>query len=234
MCVYVLACLLILGSAMLMWNHRAAHAPISTAFKPGDRSNTGLVPSGGMVASTSPSPGVESGVPGSGINGLPDTAPSTVARDQSDSAAAGLIVVHVAGAVKSPGVYHLKKGDRVVDAIEAARGPADDAVVDALNLATRLEDGQKIHVPSKKDIQQGNTAGAGSSGAQWGSPPKVNLNLATREQLDTLPGIGPGLASAIIEYRSRAGGFKAPEDLMKVGGIGAKTFARLKPLVVVD
>ncbi|MGE5485606.1 MAG: helix-hairpin-helix domain-containing protein [Ignavibacteriales bacterium] len=219
LCVYVLAGLLIVGSVMLMWSHRADRKPVaagsSTPESPG-----AAVP--GAPGSSGSQQGVDSqaGVP----------APSTAGE---------ALVVHVSGAVKSPGVYRLRKGDRVADAVQAAGGPGPGAVVDAINLASKLEDGQKVYVPSKSDLQQGGSGGAGgvagrTGGAQWGTPPKVNLNTATGEQLDTLPGIGPGLAAAIIEYRQRTGGFRKTEDLMKVGGIGQKTYDRLKNLVTVD
>ena len=135
------------------------------------------------------------------------------------------------GAVARPGVYSLAKGARVVDAVTAAGGPTSDAALDAVNLAARLDDGQKVHILTRREVQAGIASG-GSSG--YGPPPRVNLNTASTQQLETLPGIGPSLAAAIIDYRRRVGAFRKPEDLMKVGGIGSKTFARIKDLITVD
>lgn len=219
LCVYILAGLLIVGSVMLMWRNRVDRAPIAAG------------------RSTPASPGADApGAPGSSG---PQQGAESEAGGLSPSTAGEALVIHVSGAVESPGVYRLRKGDRVADAIQAAGGPGPGAVVDAINLASRLEDGQKVHVPSKSDLQQGSPGAAGGAagrngGLQWGTPAKVNLNTATGEQLDTLPGIGPGLATAIIEYRQRMGGFRKTEDLMKVGGIGQKTYDRLKNLVTVD
>lgn len=119
----------------------------------------------------------------------------------------------------------------MIDAVAAAGGTTEDAVTDAINLASKLDDGQKVHVPSKKEMQSGAVVSPGGQAVSGG---KINLNRATLEQLDTLPGIGPGLAAAIVEYRTRSGGFRKIEDLMKVGGIGPKTFERLKNLVTAD
>ncbi|MCR4398209.1 MAG: SLBB domain-containing protein, partial [Firmicutes bacterium] len=167
LCIYVLAGLILLGSAVLLWNNRPARlsegssAPTSAEVRPG----------GDLRPEAEP---------------LPETA------EPLD------IVVHVSGAVKAPGVYRLKKGDRVIDAVSAAGGPTPDAATEAVNLAARLEDGQKVHVPTKKDMLSGSTAGIGTGP---GAAKKIGLNSATAEQLDSLPGIGPGLAAAIIEYR---------------------------------
>ena len=145
------------------------------------------------------------------------------------------IVVHVAGAVEKPGVYVFASGARVNEAVNKAV-PLPGALLDAINLAAVLEDGKRIEVP-KEDLSgnQGNAPlgnpgiTATVSGQQEGA--KINLNLATMEQLDTLPGIGPAYAERIITYREEHGGFSDIEELQDISGIGPKTYERLKELV---
>ncbi|MEW5952904.1 MAG: ComEA family DNA-binding protein [Bacillota bacterium] len=144
------------------------------------------------------------------------------------------IVVHVAGAVASPGVYRLPEGSRAVDAVDAA-GAAVDARLDLINLAAPLVDGQKIQVPGESDLSS--TAGAGlSSGVsgEWGgSPALVNINTADQAQLETLPGIGPSMAGRIIQYRETSGPYRSTEDIKNVSGIGEKRYEQLKDLISV-
>lgn len=134
------------------------------------------------------------------------------------------LVVHVAGMVASPGVYELPEGSRVRDAIAAAGGPADGADLDALNLAARLVDGEKVFVPRPGAAPD---AGAGESSA------KVNLNAATQAQLEELPGVGPVLARRIIEFRERRGPFRSTRQLLEVEGFGPKKYEALRDLVTV-
>ena len=142
------------------------------------------------------------------------------------------IFVHIGGAVRKPGLYRLAKGSRVNDAIRAAGGVLEDANLDALNLAAKVKDGDKILVPSKNG--QGETqAAAGDSGAAAARGGLVNLNTATVADLDTLPGIGPALAQRIISYREQHGGFRKLEDLLDVPGIGPAKFEELRDLVTV-
>ena len=138
------------------------------------------------------------------------------------------LIVHVDGAVASPGVYGLPEGARVGDAVDAAGGLAEGADTTALNLAAPLSDGQKVLVPIEGE--------AGGAGAQEGSGTGaglVNLNTAGVEDLDELPGVGEATARAIVEDRELNGPFSAPEDLMRVSGIGEKKFARLEGMVCV-
>ncbi len=130
----------------------------------------------------------------------------------------------------SPGVYGLPDGARVGDAVDAAGGLAEGADTTALNLAAPLSDGQKVLVPVEGE--------AGVAGAQEGSGSGtgaglVNLNTAGVEELDELPGVGEATARAIVEDRELNGPFSAPEDLMRVSGIGEKKFARLEGMVCV-
>ena len=127
-------------------------------------------------------------------------------------------MIDVKGDVMVPGLVTLSAGSRVADAIAAAGGLVVDADVSTINLAERLSDGQMIYVGK-----------AQSSGV--GVDSRVNLNLATITQLDTLPGVGPVMAGRIIAWRDRNQRFHSVEQLQEVPGIGAKVFANLKPLI---
>ena len=189
---------------------------------------------------------------------------------------APVVYVHVAGAVKHPSLYTLAPGSRVMQAIKAAGGPAAKADLDAINLAEKVRDGEKVYVP----VQQpqavmveppGNTIGHASvipaddtgtdnsvPSSAHDTPPapvpmasktakhgglgkadkltspsqgQVNLNTADAGQLQRLPGIGPAMAARILAYREQAHGFQKIDELMEVGGIGSKKFAKISPLV---
>ena len=148
------------------------------------------------------------------------------------------LVVHVAGAVVWPGVYHLVAGARVVDAVAAAGGATPDAQPDAVNLAAPLHDGDRVYVPGATDptvaVPAGVTPapGAGTGGDETPSGP-VDLNSATAEQLDALPGVGPATAQAIVDHRDRNGPFASVDALGDVRGIGPAKLEALRPLVVV-
>ena len=143
-------------------------------------------------------------------------------------------VVHVAGAVREPGVYRLPAGARVRDAVERAGGARASGDVNAINLAAKVADGQQIVVPSRArggapapaSVPAG---GAAASGAAPGPP--ISLNSATAEQLDTLDGVGPATAQKIIAWRTQHGGFRSVADLGQVPGIGPKKLAALKDRV---
>lgn len=136
------------------------------------------------------------------------------------------LVVHVDGMVGMPGVYELAEGARVSDAVAAAGGLAEGADTSSLNLAAPLADGEKVHVPA-----EGEEVTTSSGGASSGD--LVNLNNASVEQLDELPGVGEATARAIIEDREANGPFTTPEDLMRVSGIGEKKFAKLEGMICV-
>ena len=142
------------------------------------------------------------------------------------------IFVHVDGAVLSPGVYPLLANSRVQDAILAAGGFSDDARTDGVNLAARLTDGQKISVPRVGDpIEASNPGTEIRSGNGIGL---VNINTASQDELDGLPGIGPTRAADIIAYRDQNGPFTSIDELQNVAGIGEVTFSQLKDFVTVD
>lgn len=138
---------------------------------------------------------------------------------------AGLkMVVEVAGAVARPGVYELPGDARVLDAIKAAGGPVSGADTSGLNLAQRVNDGLKIHVPLVGEAPLPSVGSAGAGGV-------VSINSASKDELESLPGVGPAMSKAIIEYRIQHGGFRSVEELMEIPGIGPKTFEELKDQV---
>lgn len=143
------------------------------------------------------------------------------------------VIVHVAGAVARPGVYTMPGGSRVGDAVTEAGGPLRKAVLDGLNLARPLTDGEQVVVPDRAAAAVAPAAPAPSPGSTLGgaAPALVNLNTATIADLETLPGIGPVTAQAILDYRASVGGFKSVGELRDVSGIGEKTFQALAPLV---
>lgn len=141
---------------------------------------------------------------------------------------ADIVVVDVGGAVKNPTVVTLNDGSRVEDAIEAAGGLTDDADLTDINRAAFVNDGDKIFVPSKGlDGAISNVLPPGS-GSGVSADGKVNINTADSQQLQTLTGVGPATADKIISYRESNGRFTAIEDIMKVSGIGDKTYEKLK------
>lgn len=146
------------------------------------------------------------------------------------------LLVDVKGAVRYPGVYTLKEGQRIVDAIEMAGGYIEQANPAHINHAQKLQDEMVIYIPKVGEVlnetneqlvqipQQSSSSSTSSSG-------KVNLNKAEESELITLPGIGPSKATAIIQYRMEQGTFQTIDDLKKVTGIGEKTFEQLKDLI---
>lgn len=141
-----------------------------------------------------------------------------------------VIFVDVKGAVKNPGVYQMKVGDRVKDALEAAGGLTEEADSQKVNLAKRLEDQMVIVVP--KVGEEAEEIPAGATSKEEAKEGKVNINTATVEELKTLKGVGEKKAEAIIEYRKKNGSFQTKEDLMKVRGIGKKLFESFQERIV--
>jgi competence protein ComEA len=143
-----------------------------------------------------------------------------------------VMIVHAAGAVVRPGVYRMPSGARVNDVVIAAGGPAPDADLDQLDLAAKVGDGDRVYVPRRGE--GGTIVGStGLGGASSGPTGPVDLNRATVEQLDALPGVGPSTARAIVEWRTRHGRFRSVRDLLDVPGIGPSKFEHLQSLVVV-
>ena len=142
------------------------------------------------------------------------------------------IAVHVSGAVAAPGVYELDEGARVADAVELAGGFLEGAAENALNLARVLNDGEQVVVPTAEEHAAQQSAAEASGGAA-GVGGKVNINTASVELLDTLPGVGESTAQKIIADREANGPFSSPEDLKRVSGIGDKKYAELADLITV-
>jgi len=141
-----------------------------------------------------------------------------------------VIFVDIKGAVKNPGVYQMKVGDRVKDALDAAGGLTEEADSQKVNLAQRVEDQMVIVVP--KVGEEAEKIPAGETRKEATKEGKVNINTATVEELKTLKGVGEKKAEAIIEYRKKNGSFKTKEDLMKVRGIGKKLFESFEERIV--
>lgn len=211
---YGVSALLLLGAGSLWWQ----------GVRPLSRRETAVIrqippDAAGILA---PHPGTGAG-------------DSPVAAPPAESKAPATIFVHVAGAVTAPGVYELREGQRVYEAIALA-GPAEDADLDALNLAGLLRDSQKVYVPKEGEPEQEHLDPDRSTTS---IPPArtlfpINVNTATARELEELPGIGPVLAEAIIATRRESGPFARAEDLKTVPGIGEKTYARIAPLVKVE
>jgi competence protein ComEA len=212
----------------------------------------------GAVAETGPGPGevgaavdALGSLDGPGPGGDPahedgsagNGAASAVDGDQPQDP--GEVVAHVSGAVGSPGVVVLAAGARVADAVTAAGGLLDDALPERVNLARIVVDGEQIHVPREGDEDLppiggggavaggaggGGTVGGSGVGADGRGP--VDLNRASAAELETLPGIGPSRAAAIVRHREEHGPFRVPGDLRDVPGIGEATFQSLADLVV--
>lgn len=148
----------------------------------------------------------------------------------SSRAAERELTVHVAGAVGNPGLYRVGEGSRVADALQKAGGPAADALLDNLNLAAKLKDGEKIMVP-RSVPGDGGVAGGAPANSGPGGP--VNINTAGRSELEELPGVGPSLADRIIRHREKNGQFSSVDELDEVEGIGPRKLEALRDLVTI-
>ncbi|MCI8760610.1 MAG: ComEA family DNA-binding protein [Clostridia bacterium] len=160
------------------------------------------------------------------------------------------ILVHISGAVNKEGMVELKINSRISDAIDKAEGIREDACIEDVNLAYKLEDGMKIHIPTKQEKENNKniteellTTSSGvlheeeetEEKANKASQKnvKVNINTATQTQLETLPGIGPSTAMKVISYRKENGKFSKIEDIKQVSGIGDSKYNKIKDLIVV-
>ena len=223
----------------------------ASAGSTGSTLSTGSVPSNGSaqngsgwsggvtpVGAASPQPLNANGSP---LPGAPLPGGSAV----STAPTAGLLRVYVVGQVTQPGVVSLVPGARVEDAVNAAGGATAKADLAVMNLARKVVDGERIVVPRPGEVvptdepapsaapAPGSGDGASGSAPAGGAAPgtPVNLNTATVADLDALPGVGPVIASRIVDWRQQNGNFKTVDDLGEVSGIGDATLAKLRPLV---
>ena len=166
------------------------------------------------------------------------------------------IVVHISGAVNIEGIVELEAGSRIANAIEKAGGVKENADMTDINLAYPLEDGMKIHIPTKEETEANknnenmidesyiisssggvsskeDTNSTQGSSSTSTSNEKVNINTATQEELDTLPGIGPSIASKIIDYREQNGKFNSIEEIKEVSGIGDAKYEKIKDSITI-
>jgi competence protein ComEA len=158
------------------------------------------------------------------------TAPPRARLAQLKPAAPIRLVVHVAGAVRRPGVYRFPDGQRVADAVARAGGSTRNADLSALNLAAPLSDGVQVLVPAAAPVEAGvppdDTAGGSATGG------KVRLSSASADELDELPGVGPVTAQKIVDWRTQHGPFRTLEDLDAIPGIGPARIEQLRDLVI--
>lgn len=150
--------------------------------------------------------------------------PTTLAPDSP-------IIVHVAGSVQAPGVYRLRLGDRVVDAVTAAGGALPRAATDAVNLAAPVTDGERVYVPAIGEVVTATAVATSGSVVAGTTTAVVDVNTATADQLDALPGIGPSTAAAIVARRDEIGRFVGYDDLLSVPGIGPAKVDALRGLI---
>ncbi|CAF1862600.1 competence protein ComEA [Bacillus subtilis] len=158
---------------------------------------------------------------------VPTEAENTVVKQEANNdESSETIVIDIKGAVQHPGVYEMRTGDRVSQAIEKAGGTKEQADEAQVNLAEILQDGTVVYIPKKGEetaVQQGD----GGKGAL------VNINTATLEELQGISGVGPSKAEAIIAYREENGRFQTIEEITKVSGIGEKSFEKIKSSITV-
>jgi competence protein ComEA len=161
------------------------------------------------------------------LAGGPDDPAATTT---STAPAPAEVLVHAAGAVRVPGVYRLDAAARVADLVEAAGGPLEDGDLDRLNLAAPLTDGERVYVPRVGEVG----AEAAVAGAVADESSRlVDVNTAGAEQLESLPGVGPATAQAILDERERRGSFATVDDLLDVRGIGPAKLEALRDRVTV-
>ncbi len=178
----------------------------------------------------------EAGV--SDVHGAGDATSDVADESSAKSSSTAEVYVDVDGAVVRPGVYRLKDGARVSQAIDAAGGLTAEADVTGLNRASKVADGQKIYVPKVGEQQTVSADGGADGGAVLASGANdvaglVNINTASAAELQTLSGIGPSMAQSIIDERTQNGAFASVDDLMRVSGIGEKKLAKIKDCICV-
>jgi competence protein ComEA len=219
----VIVAVLVTGGAALVWSHQSGVA------HPGSSATDQAQASVASTDGTDPT--------GSDPTGAGSTGSEPLAASAAGAGSTSELVVQVGGAVVRPGVYHLASGARVADLVARAGGLASDADGDRVDQAAALVDGTLIYVPrvGQTDLPDPVVGGGGgdsssSDGSATSSAP-VDLNTATATQLDTLPGVGPATAAAIVNYRRQHGPFRQIADLAEVTGIGPAKLAQIRPHV---
>lgn len=196
-----------------------------------------IVVGGGVWLLRAPAPTTEATIPLAQGSSPTVTLPPPSTVTTTPPTVSGPLFVHVAGAVAGPGVYRLAAPARVVDAVAAAGGATADADLDGLNLAAALADGQRVYVPHAGEVDPaavpsgGPTPTGESDGEEQAGP--VNVNTATAGELESLPGVGPATAAAIVDDRTRNGPFASVDELERVPGIGPTKLAALREQVTV-
>lgn len=200
------------------------------------------------TTSPGPSPGAPT-VPRAASNAaLPNTAPPPI--NTGEAPASAEVVVHVAGAVRNPGVYHLPSHSRAIDAVKQAGGGTAVANLNAVNLAALVEDGSQLYIPSRTEVVQTDASeynhtvassaktthrksgSHGKSGKMTATGQRtLNINTASEKELEQLPGVGPAMAAKISQFRREFGPFTNPQELMLVPGLGEKKYAQMQAFV---
>ncbi len=226
----IVTILLIFGSGIFIWqgidNSRVISSVAVTPFQ--DKQNNNKDNSGKVSKNASATESIYThNEDNSEINKL---------EEANSKSKPSSIMIHVAGEVVNPGVYQLSEDSRVVHAVELAGGATSLADLDSVNLASPIQDGQKIYIPSViEKINQfngGNNDGNTAKSSSGNSSGKININTASASKLEELSGIGPSKADSIIDYRNDNGPFKNVDELLNVSGIGAKTLEKIKDDIV--
>lgn len=187
--------------------------------------------------------GILGGLLGAGVLALLASPPRGEPVTLQPAPGPAAMLVHVTGAVAQPGLVSLPAHSRVQDAIQAAGGATDDADMQSLNLAAEVSDGQRVWVPWQQAVEVQNTTGSASSGAlpavnpaspTLPGPLLVEINTADQAGLEALPGIGPVMAQAILDFRAANGPFQSAEQLLDVKGIGPATLEKLRPYLLIN
>lgn len=200
--------------------------------------STLVVAAGAWWLVRTPPPATEAVLPTVGVVTTPpgatrDTSPepSAAGPPPGTVAPSAAVVVHVVGEVVAPGIYELATGSRLHDAITAAGGPGERADPGALNLAAPVVDGSRIHVPAIGEEPEPVVSPTPASTGPGDPGVVLDLNRATVDELDTLPGVGPATATAIVAERDAGGPFLTVDDLERVPGIGPAKLESIRPLV---
>lgn len=244
-----IAVLVLIGAGAIHLGSSGSAVPLEEPTPLTSSSDSATSSADGSSADRSSGPGSSS--PGTEQSGTEQTQHDQAGAEQpagerATASQASTLIVHVSGAVESPGVVELVAGARVHDAVEAAGGAEPEADLAAVNLARPVTDGEQIHVPvpgeeppaaaapparpggagddSGPGLTDGSTAGEGPGGT-----PMIDINTAGVDQLDELPGVGPAIAQRIVEHREANGPFRSVDDLVEVSGIGPATVEKIRP-----